>query len=322
MKKIIFVLIMTASVLCIPVSVGFAQPYDITEATGDLQVIAESLSNLFGPNIGSMTFLGDPVGYSTVPHFAIGIAGGAALVPASSINSGSSAQLDLGDLSYLPLPAVGAVGKANIKGFELGLKVAGIPTIQAGGAQVNSLILGGKVRYRLLDKKFVLVRLGASVGGFYEYTTGNVTFVDQTTMPVYEDVDTDGQDEHIANLNTTAGFASEWSGSTVGGEAQVNAKILFFNIFAGARLSKSFGNAKTVMDGVTSLTAQPGYGAFVTDDPGTATSISTEAGPSGVDTTAFGGVEFKILPVTVAARGSYNIKSENYTVDAGARLQF
>ena len=317
MRKTMVVLVMIASVLVVPAGMGFG--YDTIEATGDLEVIAESLSDLFGKNIGSMTFLGDPVGYSTVPHFAVGVSGGVTLVPADNISAGSSAQLDLGGLSYLPIPAIGAVGKANIKGFELGVKVSGIPNIAVEGTRINSLILGGKVRYRLLDKKMVLVRLGASIGVFYEYATGNVSFVDQTTMPVMEDIDMDGNDEHVGDLTTTAGFDTKWSGSTVGAEAQANAKILFFNIFAGGRLSSSFGSSSTNLSGDSTLVS---YHPSVSGGTISDLDINTEAGPSGLNTMVFGGVEFKILPINIVARGSYNFKNENITADLGARLQF
>jgi hypothetical protein len=148
-------------------------------------------------------------------------------------------------------------------------------------------------------------------------------FEDQTSLMVMEDVDFDGQEEHIADLVTTAGFDTEWSGSTVEGEAQVNAKILLFNIFVGGRLSKSFGEAKTDLTGESTLAAQPGFEGFVTETPvPEPVDINTSAGPSGVDTVAFGGVEFKILPLNIVARGSYNFKNENFTGDLGARLQF
>ncbi|MFW6181070.1 MAG: hypothetical protein ACOC8N_04915 [Spirochaetota bacterium] len=322
MRKTMVVLVMLASVLVIPAGLGFGQDYSFEDVESDMEALAQSISDLIGPNIGSMTFLGDPVGFSTVPHFSVGVGGGAVLVPLDAVKS-SNLDLNLGDLAYTPIPAIGANGRANIKGFELGVKVAGIPSIKVEGARINSLILGGKVRYRLLDKKMVLVRLGASVGAFYEYTTGSLAFTDSDTMTVYADADGDGQeDDHVADLTTEAGLETSWSGSTVGAEAQGNVKILFFNIFAGGRLSKSFGSADTTTSGSTTLEDADDTDGFTVEDDTQEVTVSTSAIPGDLDTMVFGGVEFKILPINIVARGSYNFKNENLTADLGARLQF
>jgi hypothetical protein len=320
------IMIISLLFLIVPGTALFAQ-YDMSAVEQDLAVIAQSMSELFGPNIGSIAFIGDPVGFSTVPHFEIGAAGGAVFVPVNNLTEGSNLQFDLGDLPYIPIPSIGAHAKLAIRRFEVGAKLAGIPSgeVQVDNvtAQVNNFVIGGKLRYRILDKKLVLMRLGVSAGGFLEYTRGNISVSALETFSVFEDIDSDGVDDHIANIATETGGSTTWSGSTFGAEGQANLKILFLNIFGGLRLSKSVGKATTEFDGNTTLTlTDPIYDPFVDQFTATPISVSAEASPSGIDTNLFGGLEVKILPIAVGARVGYNLKNENITLDAGIRVQF
>ncbi len=320
------IIIISLLFLIVPGTVLFAQ-YDLGAVEQDLAVIAQSMSELFGPNIGSITFIGDPVGFATVPRFEIGAAGGAVFVPVNNITEGSNLQFDLGDLPYIPIPSVGAHAKLTIKRFEVGAKFAGIPSgemqVDNVTAQVNNIVIGGKLRYRILDKKLVIMQLGVSAGGFFEYTKGNINVSALETFSVFEDVDSDGIDDHIANLATETGGNTTWSGSTFGAETQANLKIIFLNIFGGVRLSKSVGKATTEFNGNTTLTlTDPIYDPFVDQYAATPISVSADASPKGLDTSLFGGLEVKILPIAIGARLGYNLKNENITLDAGIRVQF
>ncbi len=323
-KKIISVLVVTI-LLAAPGAFVFAQQYDLGAVESDLTVISQGLSDIFGPNLGAMTFLGDPVGYSTIKHIELGIAGGASFVPIENVAFGTSLQYDFGNLSYIPLPAIGAHAKFKIKKFEIGGKLAGIPKIEDkdAGVQLNNMIIGGKLRYELWDRRvLMLLRTGASFGGFLEYINGNVTMLERNTMPVTMDIPGFGPTQ-VANLVTEAGFETNWKGLTVGGEAQANFQILFVNLFGGARLSKTFGKATTDLSGSTTLQlTDPTYTPYVSEFTNQQLVISTEAKPEGIDTTLFGGVEVKILMLAVTLRGGYNFKNSNYVVDGGARLQF
>lgn len=309
-------------ILVIP-SVSLFALYDITKAEEELAILAQGLSDIFGPNIGSMTFIGDPVGYSTIPHLAIGVAGGVAFVPAENISLGTSLEYDFGDLKAIPLPGVGAYGKVNLKGFEIGAKLAGIPKLEneKAGVAINNMIIGGKVRYRILDKKLAVMRMGLSIGGFFDYINGNVSMIGRDTINIMEDVTGDGEKEIIGTLETETGFKTVWKGFSAGGEAQANFQLLIFNIFVGGRVGKSFGKATTEIGGTTTLTPSIDFPGEVT--PGSESiSITKEAKPEGIEVNLFGGAEIKLLIFTLGLRGGYNINNGNFTVDGGARLQF
>lgn len=323
-KKLILALTCVI-VMVLPGGFLFAQTYDIGAVQSDLTAISEGLSNLFGPNLGAMTFLGDPVGYSTIKHIEVGIAGGASFVPAENVALGTSLQYDFGDLASIPVPAIGAHAKFKIRRFEIGGKLAGIPKIEDkdAGVQLNNMIIGGKLRYELWDRRLLMLfRTGASFGGFVEYINGSVSMLGRDTIPVFVDVPVLGPTQ-VADLTTETGFETNWKGLTVGGEGQVNFQILFINLFGGARLSKTFGSATTDLTGSTTLTlTEASYNTYVKEFTDQVLTISSEAKPDGIDTTLFGGVEAKILMLVATLRGGYNFKNDNFIVEGGARLQF
>jgi hypothetical protein len=306
----------------------FAQyEYDTAEVEEDMQNIAQSISELFGENVGSLSMIGDPIGYSTVPRFEIGVAAGAIFVPLENISSGDGTLYNTGGLAYTPIPTIAAHTKVNIKGFELGVKLAGIPTYQFSDGNLNgelqNTIIGGKLRYAIVDKKVAVLRFGVSAGGFYEYTSGSIAMTMTDSVAVMEDVDPmQPGEEHIANLVNNNAFDSNWKGHTVGAEAQANMKILFINLFLGGRLSTSWGSAQTNIDGDVNVVPEPGYEAYVTANPSESISASTEASPNGLGYYGFGGLEFKILPIVIGGRFGYNFRNDVITADFGARVQF
>ncbi|MGQ9615304.1 MAG: hypothetical protein ACUVWJ_02770 [Spirochaetota bacterium] len=320
LKKSLVISLVFAFLLMVP-SIALFALYGIEQAESDLAKIAQGLSDIFGPNLGSMTFICDPVGYSTIPHLALGVAGGIAFIPAENISLGTSLEYDFGDLKAIPLPAVGAYGKINLKGLEVGAKLAGIPQIENkdAGFEVNNMILGGKVRLRIIDKKLAVLRMGLSAGGFFDYINGNISMIGRDTIDIMEDVTGDGEKEKIGTVETETGFKTVWKGFSAGGEAQANFQLLLFNFFAGGRVGKSFGKATTKIGGTTTLyeiiseKVTPGSKSI---------SITKEAKPEGIEVNLFGGAEVKLLIFSLGVRGGYNIKNGNFTVDGGARLQF
>lgn len=318
-------MLLSILLLLLPGFTLFAQ-YDSSAVEEDMQNIAQSISELFGENVGSLSMIGDPIGYSTVPHFEIGVAAGAVFVPLENISTGMGTLYDTGGLAYTPLPSIAAHVKVNIKGFEIGGKVAGIPPFQFSSGNLNgelqNTIIGGKLRYEIVDRKVTVLRFGLSAGGFYEYTRGNITMQMTESFAVLADVTPEPGDEHIANLVSSNSFDSNWKGHTVGAEMQGNMKILFINLFIGGRLSTSWGNAQTTIDGDVTVNPVSGYEGFVTASPSESIDISTSASPSGLAYYGFGGVEFKIFPIVLGGRLGYNFHNEVITVDFGARLQF
>jgi len=306
----------------VPGAALFAQ-YDITDALGDVDEIAAAVNSIFGPNLGGMSYVGDPVGYAIIPHGAIGISAGATFIPLSNINTGTFMKVnfaDMGSLAYFPIPAVGAHAKFTIKKkFELGVKVAGIPEIsdKDAGVAVHNLIIGGKLRYNLVGFKLPMLKGGVSVGAHYEYMSGGLMMTESETIPIDVEGLGDAEDGTFA---TTAGFETMWKSGTFGGEVQANVQVLFLNFFAGSRVSTTVGKSTTTMKGTGTLTGD-GSGVVVTE-PTTTVNASQTVNPTGLDPYVFGGLELKILGLVISGKLTYNIRNQNYVIDNGLRLQF
>ena len=319
-KKSALCSILVSALLLLPAVFAAAQ-YDITAATDDLNQVADALSSIFGPNLGGMSYVGDPVGYSVVPRVEFGISGGVVFVPLENINTGTDLEVDFGDMGRLaafPIPAAGAHAKFTIsKKFEMGVKVAGIPEManEKAGASINNLIIGGKFRYNLLNYKLPLIKGGISVGALYEYMNGGILLTESDSSSVDAD---DNPATQNGTLTTTGDLNTRWTANTFGGEAQANLQVIFLNFFLGTRVSKSFGKATTSLKGTSTLTAGTGITPF-TDE---LVDITQETKPQGIDPYVFGGVELKILGLVLTGRGTYNMKNENYIIESGVRLQF
>ena len=329
-KKMLIAVLTLSTVLVLPIVVSAQTEgvFDTQDFTSGMDAVTESTADFLAESLGGMSYLGDPVGYAIVRHLAIGVAGGAVLVPIENLTipEGTAIDIDFGDLEYIPIPVVGAYAKIAFKRLELGAKLAGFPTYEQDPVSVQNMIVGGKVRYRLAGFNQSLIKGGVSVGALAEYMKGNLDITQKDGFPIDGgDVNPELEGETIGYVTTTAGIQDEWSAVTFGGEAQANFQVLFLNFFTGARVSKTSGSAKSTFSGtVTFTSAAPEYDEYIEADITDADlgSFSNESKASGIDIYGFGGLEVKILILTVTARGSYNFSNEVLSVDGGVRLQF
>jgi hypothetical protein len=317
-KNKLYLLVLTAAMLLFigTLNIALGQVYDMDDAEIELGLMADQLSGIFGPNLGGISYIGDPIGYSIIPHFEVGISGGFVVVPLRDITRGTSFQLNFGDLAYIPIPAIGAHTKFSIKDVELGAKIVGIPRLedQDAGTAIQNIIIGGKARFKLFNFDRRIIKGGASVSGFYEYMRGDMLLTDSSSM--FVDVLNDGTID--GELISQTGFDTSWEASTVGGELQTNLQLFMFNFFAGTRAGKTFGSAVTRVDGSTELIS---ITPLVTGSTRNI-SISNRQSPVGFDVFLFGGLELKLSMFTLTGKGGYNLTNENYTLDTGFRLQF
>jgi hypothetical protein len=316
--KNIYLVIVTIFFVILSVSLSSAQVYDISDAEDELAALATLMAQIFGPNLGSISYVGEPIGYAITPHFEVGIGFGAAFVPLKEQDL--ALDFNLQSDAYFPVPALAAHGKFRIKRLELGLKLAGIPEINVNDddltARVNNAIIGGKVRYNVGSFKTVLFKGGFSVGGLYEYMNGDL--VASNTDSFMVDANDDGTDD--GEIITEADIVTTWSSHTLGGEAQANFQFLFFNLYLGSRLSKSFGSAESSIEGDVTLVDLTGLGDVSAGAD--VISISKKAEPDGIDTFIFGGLEAKILFFVLSTKASYNFSGDAFGADLGVRLQF
>jgi hypothetical protein len=321
--KLLSYLLFAAALILTAGTTLLAQPYDINDALKDLQDISVAINNVIGPNLSGMSYIGDPVGYSFIPHAELGVSAGTVFVPLQSITEGTNMEIDFGDLekfAFLPLPAVGAHAKFSfLEKFELGFKLAGIPTIsnKEYGMSLRNLILGGKARYNLLHFERRVLRGGLSVGGYYEYTKGDIALSATQTI----NIDVDGNGTTDGQFLSDAGFDTSWRASSFGGEVQGNIQVLFLNLFAGSRIGTTIGRSTTTLNG-TGVLVDAGGGLIDDSLPPQQVTVTEEHRTSGVDPFLFGGAELKFLGIVLSGKGTYNFTNDSFMVDAGLRFQF
>ena len=306
--------------ILIPATLVFSQ-YDPSSALSDMEPLVNGMSDLFAKSLGGMSYVGDPVGYAFIRHLAIGIGGGAVLIPTENLELATEGlNIDFGDLKYIPIPTASAFAKFSIKRLEFGFKLGGIPKYDIENFSIQNMILGGKIRYNLRSFNLLFIKGGVSAGVLFEYMSGGLNYSTSTGYPVYLDVN--GENKKVGTVTTTAELENSWKASTVGAEAQANFQLLFLNFFVGSRLSKTFGTADSSLIGDATLNADPTYSGFIT--PGNIEDISVSASNKapGIEIYGFGGAEFKLFFITITARGSYNFTGKTLSADIGARLQF
>lgn len=313
-KRLIHTIIVTMVLLTASAGFVYAQ-YDINDLASDMESVTEGLAEFFGDNLGAMSYLGDPVGYAFIKNFTLGIGGGAALVPVENLSfaEGTGLNIDWGDMKNIPVPVIGAYTRFSLKKLEFGFKLAGFPKLATDDLEVKNLILGGKVRYKLVSFNRFLIKGGVSAGGLFEYVNGSVLISQGEGFPIYDPSGT----VQIGTMETTSTLDTSWSGVTLGGEAQANLQIAILNIYTGTRMSKTFGKATSEFKGDVTLS---GSGVVPASEP--IGPISNEGKAGGIDIYGFGGLEVKVLILTVGGRITYNFTNDNLTIDGGVRFQF
>jgi hypothetical protein len=328
MKKLpIFILLL----LMLPCTSLLANTeYNIGKALNDLNIISQGLSNIFDP-LGSMSFIGDPVGYSFTPRFTLGVGMSFVLVPLENIVNPEDIGIDytFEDLSfpYFPIPSIGVFMKwNNVKDEkqEFGLKLVGIPRYDGKeGGYAQNLLFGWKLRRRVIDTElFYFSRFGLSLGIFNEYIAGGVKFAGKTDFPIVADA----VPEPVGTLSTETGFETTWEAFTLGVEAQANVKVLlFFNFFTGLRISKTIGQAATALEGnVLLIPDQDVVQEYGIDFDAVSADVTVKSftEPSGLDYYLFLGTEFKVSVVVITLRTGRNFSDGVITIDGGIRFQF
>jgi hypothetical protein len=318
-KKLILVFIVLLLIL-VPGSMLYAQ-YDINDAAEDLNLAAETLSKIFAASLGSISYLCEPVGYAFTPKFSVGVATGITFVPLEEIAEDLQIDLEFDETRRVTIPAIGVHAKYSVKRIEFGAKLAGVPQVDIGdddlGVRVENIIVGAKVRYKLVEFKRRAMKGGISVGGLYEYMNGDIVALGTDTFII--DENEDGVDD--AEIFLDAGLLTDWNAHTIGGEAQANFQFLILNFFAGTRLSNSWGGATTSVRGNATTKALAGGSGNVIEET-KAIDIEQEVDPDDIDLFFFGGVEVKLWVLTIGTKATYNLNNNPFTIDAGIRIQF
>jgi hypothetical protein len=344
-KKTGLVLIL-AALLALPLS---AQSLTgITDFSDKIDGVAQDLGKTMITNAGfglnwSDAYIGQLLGLP--PHFGIGASVSFTAVPASKIDPvykefDSAGILDSANLpvNFLPLPAV--AGEIRIGGFflpfDIGIKALPLPTIDRGDLKLKYTMVGGDLRYALMQGKGLSPAISIGVGFTYtdfsllSTSVGNDTVLDLSEMASgYSGYGTGSRikitapDLDFAMKNTTMDF-----------KVQISKKLFIITPYLGLGLSYGwstvdFGANSRIQysnDGTTYADLTPQQIADIKgftgiDIPSDSSSLNKSVPYSGLGFRGFGGLSINIFVLKIDLTGLYDIVNQNWGAGVGIRVQ-
>jgi hypothetical protein len=270
---------------------------------------------------------------SVPPHFGVGAALGYTTVDFSAFD-GLLSQFNLSvpdgfNLGQMALPAY--VAEARVGGFvlpfDLGLKFGAFENFGNSSASVNYTLLGGELRYAVIDGKEKLLLPNVSVGVGLNYLSGSFTKTGSSLS--FAIPSPGGASGDVLDLSD-AKVKLQWETLALDFKAQVSKSFLILTPYAGLGASHAWSSAGYTAEGTLHYPAAlPNSGAINTAlrDAGVETldfsgkGFSTTFEETGWSLRAFGGLSVNLALFRLDLTGLFNFFDGNYGVTLGARLQ-
>ncbi|TVQ27247.1 MAG: hypothetical protein EA383_03095 [Spirochaetaceae bacterium] len=350
MKRILISMLLIAA---LGAGTAVADPFsDFDAFTEGFQSFGEELAGALPHNttIGQQwadAHIGQLLGFP--PRFGLGVSFGVTTVPQAAFDS-AFAQLGLESqdlLSQLPesmqgtgLPLPGYTIDARVGGiilpFDVGVKIGVLEDADLGDLELNYLLVGGDIRYRVLREGILLPKVSVGLGVNYSSFRLGVPGVL-------------GDDVEIANVPTGPSTSAElsfsdpnlfleWETTVFDFTAQASKRLLIFQPFAGVGLSYSTSSVGggvasqllvdgTEWDDLSSTDRQQIQDALAASDQGEFNITGNEFGflatQDGVfNTRVFGGLGLRLFMLNLDLGASYEFGSGSLGAQIGTRIQF
>lgn len=280
-----------------------------------------------------------------LPHFGIGVTGGAAFIPSDEIkpllaDMGYELPSELESLG-IPLPAAMIEGRLGGIGlpFDIGVKFGYIPEAaqealakSAGDLSVDYLAFGADVRYALIKERLFIP--GVSVGAGFNYLKGGIS----TPIGGQQDFHyNDGTNDYYVRI-TDPDLGLTWESKSIDLKLQVSKSVLFITPYAGLGAAYGFSTAGYSLDSEVLYCTDGNSYAPITptqqadleealaqggiDAPDfSATGISYSAPADGWSFRAFGGFSLDLLVLRLDVTAMYDFLAQTLSGSAGVRIQ-
>ncbi|GHV69911.1 hypothetical protein AGMMS49928_14850 [Spirochaetia bacterium] len=261
-------------------------------------------------------FLGLP------PHFGVGVSMGFTTMKFDSFNDlmklFGPAIPDALNWGGVPSPNYTVEGRIGgfILPFDVGFKVGYLPPIDISNTSINSLLLGGDIRYAIF-KKGALLPLSVGVG--VNYMSGGLSQkIDQAPSFNYE---YDGNSYTLSVTDPTVGFV--WETFSLDFKAQISGSFLIITPYLGLGASHAWSKAGyevkapvNIIGGPAGLESAKDYIDDISDK-----GFSSIEEVTGWSCRVFGGASFNLAVIRLDFTGLYNFFDGAYGVSFGARFQ-
>lgn len=329
MKRILILLTLTLSLTF----TGFAQDLDLDDFKDQLDKLSDDLSK----PVASAATLGltwSDANIGKFPHFGIGVFTGATFLPIDGfsdlvevVDSGASLPDEVKNIPVgLPLPAAGIDARIGgfILPFDIGVKFA-MFSLPVDKVTVDYSLIGGDVRFALLEENLVLPGISLGVG-FSRYSSN--VLIEGIFDENYQLLDApDGlTDLYLDNPDLEFG----WTANVIEAKAQISKSLLVITPYAGANLSYGMteigGGLKTkVVDSSGDEVAKEEIDAVLealdkSDVNSNGVEVMNEV--TGMGLKVHGGLSFNLFLAKIDINASYDVMAKIIGAQVGFRIQF
>jgi len=305
---------------------GFAQVPTLAELQRNVDKFSESLAQSlpFNSSLGlnwSDAYIGK-LFPSLPPHFGIGGSFGITTMDFPVINNlmenfGYSVPFDLNSMILPAYTAEARIGGLFLP-FDLGFKFGYLPQLGIWGTSMefDYLLVGGDLRYKLVDLK--LLKVSAGVGDNYlrGSIAGKVGSIPEITYSSYS-ITIDNPEVRL-----------KWDSTSIDFKAQVSLHLLIITPYLGLGGSYSWSNAGYSIkasindssgnfDNVKEYLKDNGLSGVDISDTGISSIIENSA----FSFRAFGGLSLNLALFRIDLTGLYNFRDSNYGASIGFRFQ-
>jgi hypothetical protein len=289
---------------------------------------------------------------SLPPHFGAGFSAGFTTVDFAAFDGllnqfGASSIPEALKLGQMMLPAYAL--EARIGGFflpfDVGLKFGTLPDVGSDSASMKYTLLGGEVRYAVVDGKKNLLLPNVSVGVGVNYLSGQLTSkigsgqsFDLPNAPTYDELRTQSTSptlgtRTLALSDPTVGL--QWETVSLDFKAQISKSLLILTPYVGFGATHAWSSAgysvttklkydghdlvdQTVKDGINKILTNTLKVEGLDFDSDGFSSILEE---NGWGFRVFGGFSVNLALIRVDLTGMYNLLDSNYGITLGGRFQ-
>jgi hypothetical protein len=263
---------------------------------------------------------------SVPPHFGVGAALGYTTMDFAAFD-GLLNQFGLSvpggfDLGQMALPAY--VAEARIGGFvlpfDVGLKFGAFKNLGTSSASVDYTLLGGELRYAIIDGKEKLLLPNLSVGVGLNYLNGSFT---KTGSALNFSIPPTPDQLQLSDSKVKL----QWETLALDFKAQVSKSFLILTPYAGLGASHAWSSAGYTAEGTFAVAPNSGAintaleGAGVKGIDFSGNGFSTIFEETGWSLRAFGGLSVNLALFRLDLTGLFNFFDGNYGVTLGGRLQ-